>query len=101
MKRFYLALLLVFSLLLASCASSDIVSAGGVVYRGDSPKPTNIASYYSKENVVYITKSGKKYHKDGCRFLKSSKIMISLEQAQEDGLTPCSECFGDTTKSTG
>lgn len=96
MKRLFIALL--FVLLLSSCAPSDIVSAGGVVVRGEIPKPTNIASYYSKENIVYVTKSGKKYHKDGCRFLKSSKIIISLEQAQEEGLTPCTECFGETSK---
>ena len=88
-----LAFLLISTLFLASCAS-DIVSAGGVVIRSEMPKPTDIAAYYSKENIVYVTKSGTKYHKEGCTYLKSSKIMISLEQAVDAGLEPCSKCFG-------
>ena len=93
MKRSLLLFIIISILFLASCASSEIASCGGVVVRGDMPKPTDIASYYKNENIVYVTKRGKKYHKDGCRFLKSSKIMISLEQAEEEGLTPCSKCF--------
>lgn len=96
MKKLLILLLLVSTLFVASCASSSITAAGGVVIRGCLTKPTDIASYYKNENIVYVTKSGAKYHKDGCRFLKSSKIMISLEQAREEGLEPCAECFGVT-----
>lgn len=42
--------------------------------------------------VVYITKSGKKYHSYGCRFLKKSCIEISLENAKAKGYEPCSVC---------
>jgi len=59
------------------------------------PKPTNIEAYYAKEDIVYVTKSGTKYHKDGCPYLKGSKIPVSLEQAKEEGLTPCSKCYPD------
>lgn len=43
-------------------------------------------------NTVYITKSGAKYHRSGCRYLKSSCIPITLSEAQSEGYTPCSVC---------
>lgn len=43
-------------------------------------------------NTVYITESGHKYHKDGCRYLSKSRIPIALEDAQAQGYSPCSRC---------
>jgi hypothetical protein len=80
-------------LLLCSC-TPGIAASGGVVIHGELPKPTGIISYYKNEDIVYVTKSGKKYHNEGCTYLKSSKIMISLEQAIMEGKQPCSKCFG-------
>lgn len=42
--------------------------------------------------TVYITKTGKKYHSEGCRYLRQSKISISKSDAINDGYTPCSVC---------
>ncbi|HCQ91332.1 MULTISPECIES: hypothetical protein [unclassified Clostridium] len=42
--------------------------------------------------VVYITKTGEKYHSDGCGYLSRSKIEITLENAMNRGYTPCSRC---------
>ncbi len=44
------------------------------------------------ETIVYITKSGSKYHVDGCRHLSKSKIPISLKEAKAQGYEPCSVC---------
>jgi len=41
--------------------------------------------------TVYITKTGTKYHRDGCKYLSKSKIAISLEQAKKS-YGPCSVC---------
>ena len=41
--------------------------------------------------TVYITKSGTKYHLDGCRHLKS-KIEKTLEEAKALKLEPCKVC---------
>jgi len=41
--------------------------------------------------TVYITKTGAKYHRDGCRYLSKSKIAISLEDAKRS-YTACSVC---------
>lgn len=42
--------------------------------------------------AVYVTKSGSKYHRDGCAYLSSSRIEKSLEEAKAAGYTPCSKC---------
>ena len=42
--------------------------------------------------TVYITKSGKKYHRAGCRYLKSSIAIRSKDDAVKRGYTPCSAC---------
>ncbi|MGI6555686.1 MAG: thermonuclease family protein [Bacillota bacterium] len=43
-------------------------------------------------STVYVTNSGKKYHRDGCRYLKQNKVPMSLEEAQSQGYEPCSVC---------
>jgi methylphosphotriester-DNA--protein-cysteine methyltransferase len=44
------------------------------------------------DTLVYITKTGKKYHADGCRSLSKSRIPITLRDAVTRGYTPCSLC---------
>lgn len=40
---------------------------------------------------VYVTRTGTKYHRDGCRYLRSTKIPISLTDARQQ-YSPCSVC---------
>lgn len=54
-------------------------------YLQSSPEST------SSGVTVYITKTGAKYHKSGCSYLKS-KIEISLSDAKAQGYTACSRC---------
>lgn len=42
--------------------------------------------------IVYRTKTGSKYHLDGCRSLNKSKIELTLEEATQRGLSPCKVC---------
>lgn len=53
----------------------------------DTSTPTT-----SSKEVVYVTKSGKKYHKDGCDSLSKSKIEINKEDAEKKGYEPCKKC---------
>lgn len=50
----------------------------------------------SAENLqgetVYITNTGTKYHRDGCRFLSKSKIAVLLEKIDVEKYAPCSVC---------
>ncbi len=43
--------------------------------------------------IVYVTNTGKKYHKSSCSYLKKSKIQMNLSEAQSEGYTPCSRCY--------
>jgi hypothetical protein len=42
--------------------------------------------------TVYVTNTGAKYHNDGCRYLRKSRIPMSLEDAKASGYDPCSVC---------
>ena len=42
--------------------------------------------------TVYITKTGSKYHRSGCRYLSRSCYPISLSSAKNQGYSPCSRC---------
>ena len=44
-----------------------------------------------QEGTVYVTKTGKKYHRDGCSSLRRSKIPIALADAKLR-YGPCSRC---------
>ena len=63
-------------------SSSDIVVA-----------PVPAPSQGSNQGVtVYGTKTGAKYHSDGCCYLAKSKISMTLSAAKAKGLTACSVC---------
>jgi len=43
------------------------------------------------DTIVYVTKTGTKYHTGGCASVKKSKIAISLERAVIK-YQPCKQC---------
>ena len=69
----------------ASSAAAAAESSGAQADTGNGSDPT-----------VYVTKTGKKYHRDGCQYLKKSKIPMSLSEAKSAGLEPCSKCHPPT-----
>lgn len=44
------------------------------------------------DTIVYVTKSGTKYHRRSCGYLFESKKSITLKKAVEHGYSPCSRC---------
>lgn len=90
MKKLLL-LCLLFILLLTAC-TPQAIREGGIVVHGTSCETADCLSYYSDETVVYVTKSGEKYHTADCTYLTDSAIPVSLEQALAEGKTPCSYC---------
>jgi endonuclease YncB( thermonuclease family) len=46
----------------------------------------------SEEPLVYITETGRKYHRENCRYLERSKIPILLSTAVSMGYEPCGHC---------
>ena len=45
----------------------------------------------SSDTIVHITNSGSKYHRAGCRYLKSDNE-VTLDEAKSLGLEPCKVC---------
>ena len=62
----------------------DGSDAGGTVSPEPEPEP-------SEDGEVYVTRTGKKYHREGCSSLRRSKIPISLAEAKQR-YGPCSRC---------
>jgi ketosteroid isomerase-like protein len=60
--------------------------------------PAKAAAQTNAEQTVYVTRTGKKYHTVGCRYLKSSQIPMKLKDAVNAGYTPCSVCRPPTLK---
>ena len=58
-----------------------------------TPKPTPKPTQQAKEYIVYITRTGEKYHKNGCQYLRQSKIAIEINDAKSRGYTACSRCW--------
>ena len=50
------------------------------------------AARKNESDIVYITRTGKKYHKEGCGSLRRSKIPIFLDEACKRRYAPCSTC---------
>jgi len=53
----------------------------------------------TNETQIFITKTGKKYHLDGCRWLKS-RIPSTISGAVSKGLSPCKVCQPPTIDNT-
>jgi hypothetical protein len=79
MRRFVLSIF-TFLLLMGAAAFTPALS------------PAQQKQTPTKEQIVYITDTGKKYHTATCRSLAKSKIPISLKDAKAQGYTPCSVC---------
>jgi competence protein ComEC len=68
--------------------SAKPASVGG----GSSSTGGGTTTASSGDPIVYITATGECYHRDGCRYLSSSKIPIRLSKAKAEGYRPCSVC---------
>jgi hypothetical protein len=42
--------------------------------------------------IVYVTRTGHKYHTEGCPYLRHSASPMKLSEAVAKGYTPCSKC---------
>jgi len=48
---------------------------------------------YKGNQKIYKTKTGTRYHMEGCMYLRMSKIPITISQAEKEGLKPCKICI--------
>lgn len=88
------------------CSAGDVVGApaedrtpedGSVTWRGAAystgpdPQPARPAAAARREVTVYVTRTGKKYHRGSCQYLSQSKIPMALSEARRV-YDPCSVC---------
>lgn len=66
-----------------------IISLMVVIFVSEDPQPQQVST---QPIYVYIAKNGEKYHHEDCDYLKYTKIKITLEDARNNGYSPCSVC---------
>ena len=59
-----------------------------------SPSRRTPAPERQAVSTVYITNTGNKYHRTGCRYLDESQVPVSIESAKSQGYTACQVCGG-------
>jgi hypothetical protein len=64
--------------------------AGGTAALAQEPAPAPADATQRADRLRYA--DGKKYHREGCRYLSQSKIPITLKGAKAKGYTACSVC---------
>lgn len=60
--------------------------------KNEEHSTTVVPSDSENNEIVYITNTGKKYHREGCSSLSRSKIKITKSEAEKRGYTPCARC---------
>lgn len=72
-------------------------AAGGVATSAPAPAARQAAEGQAtvatepEEETVYITRTGSKYHRAGCQYLRRSRMPVSLKEAKQS-YDPCSVC---------
>ena len=60
------------------------------VVASQQPAPTE----QKKECIVYVTRTGHKYHRAGCSYLRQGAIPTTRNKAIKAGYTACKRCGG-------
>ena len=60
------------------------VAIGGC---GHKAAPSGIAA-----TIVYVAPAGKRYHLKSCRYVRKAKTAKTLQEAVDEGYTPCKVC---------
>ncbi len=77
----------------ATESNNQATDKNSTTNNGSKANVTNNAGKNDNTKItVYITKTGEKYHRDGCSSLSRSKIAISLKDAISKKYTPCKKC---------
>lgn len=80
-------------------AGNENPSQNHIMQTAISKFPPKISNFdlisYDPYGDVFITVSGKKYHRSGCSSLRRSKeiLQVNSQEAEEIGISPCSRCM--------
>lgn len=92
---FALALIAPVLVVQALPATSTTIHAAGVAKTGVvvvKPAASHTLRPVSATTKVYITRTGAKYHRSNCRYLRYSKIKVTLKYAKSHGYGACKIC---------
>lgn len=74
----------------------DITPVTDTETTSEQPIALTTQSQPAVNDTVYITKSGTKYHKENCYYIKNNgTIALTVEQAEQQGYSPCAVCLGN------
>lgn len=76
----------------ANNSTADSTTSSGSSDAGIAAGTAGSSSGDSSSVMVHITDTGSKYHSAGCSYLKKSDHEVTLSEAKNMGLTPCSRC---------
>lgn len=99
MRSLNLLTFLILAVFVSGLAGQDITARtddGGKVILHENgtwewAKQDTTTQVQPQTQIVYVTRTGSKYHRGYCRYLSKSKIPMSLEQAARR-YNPCSVC---------
>ena len=91
---FVSAIMLFIGIQIGKSISQDTTPESAAVAVVATTQQTNNGA---SDDYVYVTPSGKKYHKQGCWTLSKSKNLkqLTIEEAESRRYEPCSICFDD------
>lgn len=80
-----------------SICKPAVLSAAAKIPAATPPSSTSKTATQARSQdngdvTVYVTRTGTKYHRAGCRSLAKSSIPMALKDAVAKGYTPCSIC---------
>ena len=82
----------------ALCLAFSVLSAVSSLAQG-SPAPRELPKQTAATQTVYVTRTGEKCHRAGCRSLAKSAIPTSLNEAAQR-YTPCKLCRPPTLEAS-
>lgn len=98
MKRRLLIIISILVVLFISFGLGSTANANQVPNQISDKDSVQVSKQVSKQETkaetVYVTSSGKKYHKSSCRYVKGkSATSYSIDEAKKKGYTACSVCM--------
>lgn len=75
-----------------------VIVASVIIFVG-STFLINDLFFKHEEPLVFITRTGERYHHKSCSYLRESSIPIGIEEAEDKGYSACSRCKGKTSGS--
>lgn len=82
-------------ILLIACFSVFLLFKSSPPYERATSVTKGVPTIANSDNIYYVTKSGKRYHRNSCIIVKTRKNLTehTLHEAIDAGYTPCLICF--------